>query len=239
MVLLLLLPPTTPPQAEAAPIPIPQVDHQLASQLVEEALAFAEAAAEKLPGVYRIRLVQAPVTPRIPSGDPRIEVSHMSKKDPSGRFFVAMKIMVDGRLAGYARVDMEGTWNGSLLRAKESLPRKGVPSTDQLDSAPFTGLPPPGAIASFPDGYRLRQPIQAGRFITQADLEPIPLVKAGERVRLMACYSSLSIVTDGVARNSAAMGERVRVELSGSRKQVQGLVSGEGEVRLAGYEPSK
>jgi flagella basal body P-ring formation protein FlgA len=160
----------------------------------------------------------------------------MSKKDPSGRFFVALKVLVGGHLAGYARVDLEGTWTGNLLKAKENLPRKGVPTEAQLDSAPFEGLPPAGAITAFPEGYRLRQPVQAGRFITQADLELVPMVKAGERVRLTASYQSLSIATEGVARNSAARGERVRVELGGTRKLVQGLVSGGlrgGQIKLA------
>lgn len=239
MLLLPPVPPIQPPQQEAQPSPIPDGAAAFAARLAEAGLAFAEAEAAKLPGSYRIRIVQTPVPPRVLQGSPRIEVSHLSKKDPCGRFFVALKVMVEGRLAGYARVDLEGSWTGNLLKAKENLPRKGIPSTAQLEVASFEGQPPPGAIAEFPDGFRLRQPVQAGRFITQADLEPIPLVKAGDRVRLTACFESLSIATDGVARNSAAKGERVRVELGGTRKLVQGLVSGDGEVRLAGYEPAK
>lgn len=239
MLLLLLVPPVAPPQLEASPSAVPEGGAAFAARLAEEGLAFAEAEAAKLPGSYRIRIVQNPVPPRLLSGTPRIEISHLSKKEPCGRFFVALKVLMDGRLAGYARVDLEGTWRGNLLKAKENLPRKGIPFPAQLEVASFEGQPPPGAIAEFPEGYRLRQPVQAGRFITLADLEPIPLVKAGDRVRLTACFESLSIATDGVARNSAAKGERVRVELGGTRKLVQGLVSGDGEVRLAGYEPAK
>lgn len=239
MVLLLLVSSLTAPPMEA-PAPLPALQSaQLAAQIADVAIAFAEAEAARLPGTYKIRLLQAPVAPKAVQGQPRIEVSHMSKKEPSGRFFVALKVLHQGRLIGYSRVDLEGTWTGNLLRAKENLPRKAIPEDAQLDPAPFEGLPPAGAITSFPPGFRLRQPVQAGRFITLADLEAIPLVKAGDRIRLSAVFASLTIATDGVARNSAALGERVRVELSGSRKQVQGLVSAEGEARLAGFEPAK
>jgi flagella basal body P-ring formation protein FlgA len=241
MLLSLLVPWMAPQQVEAPPAPVAVEEgaRLLSARLVEAALAFAQTEAARLPGSYRIRLVQTPLAPRIAQGIPRIEVSHMSKKDPSGRFFVTLKVLVDGRLAGYSRVDLEGTWSGNLLRAKENLPRKGVPAPQQLELAAFEGLPPAGAIGTFPEGYRLRQPVQAGRYITQADLESIPLVKAGDRVRLTAHYECLSITTDGVARNSAARGERVRVELNGTRKLVQGQVSGEGEVHLAGYPEAK
>jgi flagella basal body P-ring formation protein FlgA len=239
MLLALLLSGMAPPVVAAPAAAQAESRGPLASRLAEAALAYAEAEAARLPGTYRIQLVQLPVPPLISRGEPRIEVSHLSKKDPSGRFFVALKVFADGRLAGYARVDLEGTWTGNLLKAKEDLPRRGVPAPEQLESAPFEGLPPAGALTSFPEGYRLRQPVQSGRFITHADLEAIPLVKAGDRVKLVASYQSLTIATEGVARSSAAKGERVRVELGGSRKVVQGLVSGEGEVSLSGFEAPK
>jgi flagella basal body P-ring formation protein FlgA len=239
MLVLLLTSGMAAPSAEATALVPEDGSKVLASRLAEAALAFAEAEAAKLPGSYKILLVQPPVAPRILHGDPRIEVSHLSKKEPTGRFFVALKVTVEGRLAGYVRVDLDGTWTGNLLKAKEDLVRKAIPEPSQLDSTPFEGLPPPGALTAFPEGYRLRQAVQAGRFITRGGLELVPMVRAGERVRLTATFQGLSIAMEGVARNSAARGERVRVELSGTRKLVQGTASGEGEVRLAGFEASK
>jgi flagella basal body P-ring formation protein FlgA len=240
MLPLLLLALAAPPPAEvAAPPALLDVEVPLPERLAEAALAYAEAEAAKLPGSYRIRLLQPPVAPRIPRGEPSVEVSHLSKREPCGRFFVAMKVMAEGRLAGYARVELEGSWTGTLLKAKEDLRRKSIPASGQVEDAPFEGQPPAGALSVLPEGYRLRQPVQAGRFITRADLEPIPLVVAGDRVKLTAVYESLSISTEGVARNSAALGERVRVELMGSRKLVQAQASGEGQVRLEGFEHRK
>ena len=236
ILLLALAAPLLQDEVLPAPATALAVQGALAMRLGEVAQAYAETEAAKLPGAYKIRLLQTPVPPKILRGEPKVEVSHLSKKEPSGRFFVALKVLVDGRLAGYARADFEGTWSGTLVKAKEDMLRKAVPSPGQLEDSPFEGQPPAGALTSFPDGFRLRQPVQAGRILTQADLEAIPVVKAGDRVKLLAIYESLSIAMDGVARNSAAMGERVRVELDGSRKLVQGLASGEGEVRLEGFQ---
>ena len=235
-----LLPPLPDPPALATPTeapPAPAV--ALEEQIVEQAIAYAQAQSARLPGSYRFRLLQKPVVPRMVEGEVRIEVSHLSKRDPSGRFFVAMKLLVAGRMAGYTRVDLEGLWTGSLLRAKENLPRKALPDPARFETVSFEGPPPPGALARIPEGQRLRQPLQAGRYLTQADLEAIPLVKAGDRVRLTVAAENLSIITDGLARNSAALGERVRIELSGTRKLVLGVVSGEGEARLAGFQETK
>lgn len=208
----------------------------LATRVAEEALAFAEAEAAKLPGSYRIRLVQAPAVPR---GEPRIESMRLSKNEPTGRFFVSLKLLAEGRPAGFARVDLEGTWNGNLLRAKESLARKAVLDPSQLESSPFQGTPPPGALTEFPEGMRLRQPVSAGKVLTRADLETIPLVQAGERVKLTAAVPGLTILVEGTARSTGGQGDRVRVEISTTRRLVQAIVSGSGETRLAGFESTK
>lgn len=205
-----------------------------AARLAEQAVAFAEGEAARLPGSYRIRLVQPPVLPPAPKGELRIDTLRLSKAEPTGRFFVTARLLADGRPAGFARVDLEGSWSGSLLRARESLPRKTVPEPSQLEPATFEGTPPPGALMAFPEGMRLRQPVNAGKVLTRADLEPVPLVQAGERVKLTASVPGLTILVEGTARSTGGQGERVRVEVGGTRKLVQAVVSGQGETRLSG-----
>jgi flagella basal body P-ring formation protein FlgA len=206
---------------------------------VEEALAFAVAEAAKLPGTYRLRLVQPPVPPVLSKGDVRVDSFRLSKGDPSGRFFVTAKLLMEGRPAGFARVDFEGTWTGNLLRARDNLARKTVPEPSQLETSAFEGQPPPGALTSFPDGMRLRQPVNAGKVLTRADVESIPLVQAGERVKLTATTPGLTILVEGTARSTGGQGDRIRVEVGGTRRMVQAIVAAQGETRLAGFEPGK
>lgn len=215
--LLFLLAATTPPD--------------LAEHLRQEAVAAAERQVQGLSG-YRFRVVGLSPLPPLVKGTPKVEFSHLSRKELGGRFFAAFRLTQEGRLLGTVRVDLEGTWSGPLLTARTSLPRKGLPDPSALELAPFEGTPPPGALTAWPEGYRLRQPVAAGKVITHADLEPIPLVSQGDRVRLTVTWGGLSIAADGTARSQGAKGDRVRIELP-SRKVVQAQVTGEGEAQIA------
>lgn len=201
----------------------------LAERLQREAVAFAEG--QRAEGGYRIRALKAPVLPRIAGDEVRFEPSHLSKREPVGPFFAVFKVLVNGRLAGNARVDLEGRWSGTLLRAKELLRRKTVPTDDQFEAFAFEGVPPTGALASLPQGFRLRLQAPVGHVLTQGDLEPIPLVATGERVRVTVQSGPLAISAEATARANGALGDKVRVELP-SRKWLQAIVTGPGEARV-------
>lgn len=210
-----------------APLPLEE-------RLRQEALAAAELQVQGVEG-YRFKVVS--VSPLPPHAGPaaRLELSHLSKREPTGRFFVAYRLVQEGRLIGTARVDLEGLWQGHLLMARTSLPRKAVPDPGSLEPTPFEGTPPPGALRAWPEGHRLRQPVNAGKVLTQSDLEPIPLVSQGERVRVTLTCGVLSITAEGVARTQGAKGDRVRVELP-SRKVLQASVCGQGEAEVVWQE---
>jgi flagella basal body P-ring formation protein FlgA len=200
-------------------------------RLQQAAIEFAQAQAKGSEGHYLIQVTKPPVLPKTRGSDLRFEPSHLSKREPTGAFFAVFRVMDEGRLAGSARVELEGRWTGKLLKATESMGRKTVPAETQLEEVAFEGNPPPGALSQFPEGFRLRSNVSAGHTLTQADLEPIPLVSAGERVRLTVRSGCLAITADGTARSPGAMGDKVRVELP-SRKWVQAVVTGPNEARV-------
>lgn len=218
-----------PAQTTAAAVP---TDPVLAERLRMEAIAAAESQCAQAEGTWTFRVVAPIAVPPHGKESLRVEFSHLSRKELTGRFFAAFRIFEGGRLIGSARVDMEGSWKGSVLQAKTPLARKSIPEADQLESVPFEGAPPPGFLQEIPAGYRLRNAIQPGKVITRADLEPIPLISAGDRVRLELVSGGLVIATEALARSQGALGERVRLELP-SRKQVQGVVTAEGEARIS------
>jgi len=129
-------------------------------------------------------------------------------------------------------VDLQGTWYGQLLKARGSLPRKSVPSPDQLESVAFEGAPPAGALTAWPEGYRLRVQVAPGKILTRSDLEPVPLIVAGDRVRLLLQRGTLSVGTEATAMSPGAKGDKVRLEVQGGKKQVQAVVTGKGEAEL-------
>ena len=206
--------PATPPPALSA-----------VERLQQEALAYVEAQAAGLPGAYVFRVVTPPVLPRS-VGDLRFEPDHVSRRDLAGRFFASFTTSLDGRSLGMVRVDMEGKWSGKVLRTRMGLPRKTVPVLAQVEELAFEGTPPVGALAELPGGFRLRGPVAPGHILTQADLEPVPVILAGDQVRLEVVNGGLTIALETLARSNGAVGERVRLELPTTHKTFQAFVTG-------------
>ncbi len=209
----------------------------LPSRLQLDAVAYAEAHAAQPSGSLLIKPLKPPTLPHLRAGEVRFEPSHLSKVNCAGPFFVAFRILVDGRLAGSARVDLEGRWTGRLLRAKKALPRKSIPDASQIETFDFEGTPPPGAITEFPEGSRLRLPVATGHILTQSDIQPIPMVNPGDPVRLDVVCGPLTLTSETLARSGGALGEKIRLELPGSRKGIQAVVTGPGKARLEWAPP--
>lgn len=219
---LLLVPPALVAQAPTAP----------AERLADAALAFASAEAEKLGGEHHFKVAQPPRVPLTRPGKLTFEPSHLSKREPLGRFFVVVALQVDGEKVGMARVDLEGSWVGTVLRAKGDLARKSELAAGQVEPSPFEGVPPEGALTELPEGQRLMRSVASGKILTRADLEPIPLIQSGDTVRLTATHEALTISVDTTARSRAGLGDRVRLEAPGARRSVTAIVTGPGEARL-------
>lgn len=202
----------------------------LALRLQREAVAFAEAQAPA--GQLRVQALRLPLVPKLPPGEVQVEAASLSKREPVGPCFVSLRLKVNGRLAAVVRVDLQGTWYGQLLKARGPLPRKTVPTPEQLENVAFEGAPPAGALTEWPEGYRLRVQVAPGKILTRSDLEPVPLIVAGDRVRLMLQSGALSVGTEATAMSPGAKGDKVRLEVLGGKKQVQAVVTGKGEAEL-------
>lgn len=215
-------------RAQVSPAERPAVE-----RLADTAVAYAQVEAAKLGGEHRFKVAQPPRLPIVAKpGTLTFEASHLSKREPLGRFFVVVALKVDGEKVGMVRVDLEGTWVGTVLRAKGDLARKTELSADQVEPSPFDGVPPEGALTEIPEGQRLMRAVAAGKILTRGDLELIPLVQSGDKVRLTASHDALSISLETIARSRAGLGDRVRLEAPGSRRAVTAIVTGPGEAKL-------
>lgn len=206
-------------------------ENTLTALLKQAAIAHAEQSAPA--GTYRVRCLRDPQLPHLPEGQVQIDGLSLSKKEPIGACFANVRLRVNGRLVGTVRVDLEGVWTGRVLRSREALTRKSVPTPEQFEPIEFEGTPPPGALAEIPEGMRLRAPLATGRILTRADLEPIPVIQAGDRVRLTLSSGGLSIGTDATALSPGALGERVRLTVINRKQPVQAVVMGPGEATIA------
>lgn len=77
-----------------------------------------------------------------------------------------------------------------------------------------------------------RQNLKRGSVLTPNNTRPSEMVKSGQNVTLILNYKGINIRTSGKALQSARMGQLVKVRNSQSRKIVEGIVSGEGLVKV-------
>jgi flagella basal body P-ring formation protein FlgA len=215
-----------------APVLVAQAPLSPIERLVEVAVVRAQEEAGKLGGVYTFKLAQPPVVPLTRSEEISFEAVQLSKREPVGRFFVVVALKVHGERIGMARVDLEGRWTGTVLRAKGDLTRLTELSAIQVEPTPFEGVPPQGVLTEVPEGQRLTRWVASGKILTRSDLEAIPLVQSGDKVRLTATRDALTISVDTTARSRAGLGDRVRLETPGGQRQVTAIVTGPGEARL-------
>lgn len=77
-----------------------------------------------------------------------------------------------------------------------------------------------------------RRNLAQGTVLTPANLSPRLLVHSGQQVTLVLDYNGMQIRSTDEALRSASLGEVVRVRNSQSLKIVEGVVSGEAQVRV-------
>jgi len=81
-------------------------------------------------------------------------------------------------------------------------------------------------------GLQLRHPVMAGAPIAVSDVARPSLVLRGGNVEMQLQSPGLSVLAQGVAMDSGAIGERIRVLNPSSRAVVEAVVIGPGEVRV-------
>lgn len=81
-------------------------------------------------------------------------------------------------------------------------------------------------------GLEAARNLNRSTILTPASLRPREMVKSGQQVTLILEYKGLQIKSTGLALKSARKGELVKVRNNQSRRVVEGIVSGVGQVRV-------
>ncbi len=83
-------------------------------------------------------------------------------------------------------------------------------------------------------GQEVRRGLREGSAITGTDIQPPQLIDRGDQVVIRAGQGgSIEITSRGRALERGREGERVRVENLSSNNEIQGRVTGEGQVRVS------
>jgi flagellar basal body P-ring formation protein FlgA len=82
-------------------------------------------------------------------------------------------------------------------------------------------------------GKQTEQTLLPGMVLTDRNVNNPPLVRKGQRVRIIVRENSATVEVDGVAKEDGLMGERIRVRSQLNQKLVTGFVCGDGMVTLS------
>ena len=80
------------------------------------------------------------------------------------------------------------------------------------------------------DGMQAAKTISKGKILTEEMIEPIPVIKRGERVKILYESENLRVEAYGIARKDAIEGEMVEVKNSASGQNVFGRAAADGAV---------
>lgn len=83
------------------------------------------------------------------------------------------------------------------------------------------------------DQLQAKRNLVRGTVLTPSRLAPLLMVRSGQQVTLVLNYNGLRIKSTGKALQSATLGQLIKVRNSQSLKIVEGVVSGEGLVRIS------
>ncbi len=115
----------------------------------------------------------------------------------------------------------------SILVAKMTLPRGHVLTVADVVAQDHDISRLPGGYVAIVDrliGKKLKHQITAGRVITPGMLEAELIVRRGQSVTLIINSGTLNITMSGKALTDGGLNQRIRVENSGSKRIVEGIV---------------
>ena len=166
-------------------------------------------------------------TDKFPSGQIRLTLVDAYKKNLAGRVNLSVRVHVDGKEAGkitlsgwvnqYAKVVCADRFlaRNTMLEAKD-LRRERI----NISKAPRNLVTDTQAAI----GKRLKQSVKAGQYLRDNMLAVPPLVRKGDKVKIIAENGPLKIVTTGIAKGSGGLGEQIKVENVTSQKTIVGRI---------------
>jgi len=123
----------------------------------------------------------------------------------------------------------------SVLVLRHALPRQSAITPEDVESQ---SRRLPGSSAAFVQdlaalqGMRLKRAIPAGTALTMNMLTPDIVVRRGQQVTLLAASGPVEIRAHGQAMSDGGLSDRIRVQNLNSRRIVEGVVEGNGIVRV-------
>ncbi len=154
----------------------------------------------------------------------------------TGRTIVGVRCSGNNPWRIYVPVDVVVT--ESVLIARRTLPAGHTFSVDDVVAEQRDVSRLVGGYLSQPQnlvGKRLKHSLMAGRIITPSMLKAHIMIHRGQSVTIMAGGEAVNIRMTGVALSDGAENQRIRVENTGSRRVIEGVVRSPEHVEVLIY----
>ena len=84
------------------------------------------------------------------------------------------------------------------------------------------------------EGMQAKRRLKAGTILTGKNVEPVPVIRRGDRVIMKACIGNIVITAEGTARENGGLNECIRVYNEATRKTIICRVLNSRTVQIAG-----
>jgi flagella basal body P-ring formation protein FlgA len=162
-------------------------------------------------------------------------VTQLDYQQDLGRFTATLTVTGDGMEPISTRISGQVADMIELPVATTRLSAGAIPRAGEVRMARVRVTAVHTEVARDPAmviGMQLKRPIVAGTPIQMADLMQPTEVTRGEPVRLQLVANGLSVTGQGVALESGASGEQIRVRNISSQAVIQAEIVGPGIVRV-------
>ncbi|MBM7622909.1 flagellar basal body P-ring formation chaperone FlgA [Sporohalobacter salinus] len=165
---------------------------------------------------------------RLPVGKVKLQIGNVNTKKLLGRIAIPVNIYVDGKLAKKKYVQAQITAYQKVLVAKESIERRQSLAKDlfkweKRELAKLYGNQPFTNLDSL-SNYRLERRINSGQILTKNLIEIPPLVKRRDKIKIVAEVGQVRVSTVGVALESGAEGDIIKVRNIKSDQEIMAKV---------------
>lgn len=124
----------------------------------------------------------------------------------------------------------ESRLRGPGLVAARPLPARSLPGPGDLELRLLDyRQDPDNYLREFPPGSKLLRPLATGQPLLLGVLDRPDVIRAGQKVQVMATGSGFNVTQEGTALGRAASGETVKVKMPSGRI-VQGIATRTGQV---------
>jgi flagella basal body P-ring formation protein FlgA len=184
-----------------------------------------------------VEIISKPPDFRIPEGKVEIRAREGGIRTGAGGIsFVPVELIVDGRTVAMVQVLARMDEECEVLVLTRNVARnEGIGEGDIKRAKARRSSLPPECLGSPSDlsGMRAKRNLRAGEILTRDMVEPIPVIKKGDRITITVRFGGVRISAQGTAQEDGVLGDRIRVKRDGSQKDLICVVMGKGQAFVA------